>query len=147
MLWGAALLASGFARGAPSGAEVFAGHCAICHGAKGEGIPGAFPPLGGQIRAFAAAPAGRDYLVMAVSTGLIGGLAIAGATYQGAMPPQSMLSEAEVAAVLNYLASGMGKAKSGAAAFDAAEITAARARHTGVSGPSALALRPSVPGQ
>jgi mono/diheme cytochrome c family protein len=34
---------------------------------------------------------------------------VAGSTYQGAMPPQSMLSEAEVAAVLNYLASGMGK--------------------------------------
>ena len=142
---GATLLASQLAIGAPSGAEVFTGHCAVCHGAKAEGIPGTFPPLAGQIRAFAAVPAGRDYLVMAVSAGLIGSVVVAGGTYQGAMPAQSMLSEAQVAAVLNYLASGMGKGKSGAAAFDAAEVTAVRARHTGVSGPSAVALRPALP--
>jgi mono/diheme cytochrome c family protein len=144
-LCGAALLASGVACSAPSGAEVFAGHCAVCHGAKAEGIPGSFPPLAGQIHTFAAMPAGREYLVMAVSAGLIGSLSVAGGSFQGAMPPQSMLSEAEVAAVLNYLASGLGKAKSGAALFDAAEVNAVRARHAGVTGPAALALRPSLP--
>jgi mono/diheme cytochrome c family protein len=144
LLCGAALFASGLASAAPSGADVFAGHCAVCHGAKGEGIPGAFPPLAGQIRSLAQLPAGRDYLVMAVSTGLIGSLAVAGGSYQGAMPPQSMLSEGEVAAVLNYLASGLGNAKSGSAAFDAAEVTAVRVRHAGLSGPSALALRPAL---
>jgi mono/diheme cytochrome c family protein len=124
---------------------VFAGHCAVCHGAKAEGIPGSFPPLAGQIHAFAAMPAGRDYLVMAVSAGLIGALTVAGGSYQGAMPAQSMLSEAEVAAVLNYLASGSGKNKSGAASFNEAEVSAVRARHAGVTGPAALALRPALP--
>jgi mono/diheme cytochrome c family protein len=145
LLCGAALLASGAARSAPSGAEVFKDHCAVCHGAKADGIPGSFPPLSGQIHSFAAMPAGRDYLVMAVSAGLIGSLSVAGGTYQGAMPAQSMLSEAEVAAVLNYLAAGSGKSKSGAALFDAAEVSAVRARHAGVTGPAALALRPSLP--
>jgi mono/diheme cytochrome c family protein len=145
LLCGAALLPSGAARSAPSGAEVFAGHCAVCHGAKAEGIPGSFPPLAAQIHSFAAMPAGRVYLVMAVSAGLIGTLSVGGGTYQGAMPAQSMLSEAEVSAVLNYLASALGKSKSGAALFDAAEVSAVRARHAGVTGPAALALRPSLP--
>lgn len=144
-LCGAALLAARIAYAAPAGADVFSGHCAVCHGPKAEGIPGSFPPLGPQIKAFAALPAGREYLVMAVSTGLIGSLSVAGATFQGAMPPQNMLSEAEVAAVLNYLASGLGKAKSGAHAFDGPEVTAIRARHPGVTGPAALALRPALP--
>ena len=144
-LCGAALLAPGLARSVPSGAEIFAGHCAVCHGPKAEGIPGSFPPLGSQIRRFAAIPAGRDYLVMALYSGLIGSLSVAGAAYQGAMPPQNMLNEAAVAAVLNYLASAMGKGKSGAPAFDAAEVSAVRARHADVAGSAALALRPILP--
>jgi len=145
LLCGASLLAAGLARAVPSGAEIFAGHCAVCHGQKAEGIPGSFPPLASQIRTFAAIRAGRDYLVMAVSAGLIGSLSVAGGAYQGAMPPQNMLSEAEVAAVLNYLAFSTGKGKSGGHAFDAAEVAEVRARHTDVTGPTALALRPVVP--
>ena len=145
VLCGASLLAFGVARSVPSGADVFAGHCAVCHGPKAEGIPGSFPPLGSQIRTFAALPAGRDYLVMAVSTGLIGSLSVAGGTYQGAMPAQTMLSDAEVAAVLNYLVFGRGKSKSGTHAFEAAEVAAVRARHADVTGPAALALRPVLP--
>ena len=147
LLFAAALLTSGMAFGASAGAEVFADHCAVCHGAKAEGIPGSFPPLGSQIEAFAAMPAGRDYLVMVLFAGLIGSVNVAGSPYVGAMPPQNMLSEAEVAAVLNYLASGLGKSKSGAAAFKGAEVTAVRARHPGVTGASALALRPALPEQ
>jgi mono/diheme cytochrome c family protein len=145
VLCGTSLLACGVAHGVPAGADVFASHCAVCHGPKAEGIPGSFPPLGSQIRAFAAIPAGRDYLVMAVSTGLIGSLSVAGDAYQGAMPPQNMLSEAEVAAVLNYLVAAIGKSRTGTHAFDAAEVAAARARHADVTGPAALALRPALP--
>jgi mono/diheme cytochrome c family protein len=144
-LGAAALIGSGSACAAPAGAEIFAAHCAVCHGAKAEGIPGSFPPLAAQISTFAATLAGRDYLVMAVSAGLIGGLSVAGGSYQGAMPAQTLLSEAEVAAVLNYLASGQRKSKSGAALFNEAEVSAVRARHAGVTGPAALALRPSLP--
>jgi mono/diheme cytochrome c family protein len=38
------------------GAEVFATHCAVCHGPKAEGMPGSFPPLGAQIQSFAQSP-------------------------------------------------------------------------------------------
>ena len=131
---------------APAGAAVFAAHCAVCHGADAEGVEGSFPPLQAQVVAFAKLPAGRDYLVTAVSGGLIGSVRVAGETYTGAMPAQNMLSEAEVAAVLSYLASERGKSRSAAPAFDAKEVAAIRGRHPGVAGVAALALRPAVPG-
>jgi mono/diheme cytochrome c family protein len=141
----AAIMAPALADGGPKGADVFAARCAVCHGPKAEGVPGSFPPLGAQIQAFAQSPAGRDYLVMVVSSGLIGSVSVAGATYQGAMPPQSMLSEVEVAAVLNYLASGLGKNSVVAHPFDAPEIAAIRTRHLGITGPTVIGLRPASP--
>ncbi|MFI4891435.1 MAG: c-type cytochrome [Steroidobacterales bacterium] len=144
LLGGTPLLAPGPAAAAASGADVFAGTCAVCHGPRAEGVAGSFPPLGAQIQAFAQIPAGRDYLVMVVSGGLIGSLTVAGGTYRGAMPAQTALSEADVAAVLNYVASGLGKAKARAHPFDAREVATVRARHPGISGPAALALRPPL---
>src|ERR1700693_1067790 len=102
-----------------SGAAVFASRCAVCHGPEASGIPGSFPSLHEQIVAFAKTPEGRDYLVMVVTTGLMGDLTVAGVSYRGVMPAQSGLSEEEVAAVLSYLASERGK-DSGAPALTAA---------------------------
>ena len=83
--------------------------CAVCHGPEAAGIPGSFPSLHEQIVAFAKTPEGRDYLVMVVTTGLMGELKVGGAAYNGVMPAQSGLSEEEIAAVLGYLASDRGK--------------------------------------
>src|SRR5450432_1341005 len=99
-----------------AGASVFASRCAVCHGPQAAGIPGSFPPLREQVVAFAKIPQGRDYLVMVVTTGLMGSLKVGGVTYNGVMPAQSGLSEAEVAGVLSYLANGLGKESPGAAA-------------------------------
>src|SRR5258708_4978419 len=92
-----------------SGAAVFAGRCAVCHGPEASGIPGSFPSLHEQIVAFAKTPEGRDYLVMVVTTGLMGELKVGGVTYSGVMPAQSGLSDEEIAAVLGFLASDRGK--------------------------------------
>jgi mono/diheme cytochrome c family protein len=133
-----------FAEPAPPGATVFANHCAVCHGADAAGIPGSFPALHEQIVDFAKTPAGREYLVMVVTTGLVGELQVGGGTYRGVMPPQSTLSEAEVAAVLNYLASGMGKVKTATAPFSAKSVIEIRARHPDKSAPNTRALRPAA---
>src|SRR5450631_3837301 len=122
-----------------SGASVFASRCAVCHGPEAAGIPGSFPSLHEQIVAFAKSPEGRDYLVMVVTTGLMGELKVAGVTYRGVMPAQSGLSESEVAAVLTYLASDRGKDAS-AASLSVADVVAARARHTDRSAQSTYAL-------
>jgi mono/diheme cytochrome c family protein len=128
-----------------SGAAVFAGRCAVCHGPEASGIPGSFPSLHEQIVAFAKTPEGRDYLVMVVTTGLMGELKVGGATYSGVMPAQSGLSEEEIAAVLGYLASDRGK--SAAPSLAAADVTAARERHPDRSAQATRALRPALPAQ
>jgi mono/diheme cytochrome c family protein len=127
---------------APAGAAVFAGRCAVCHGAEAAGIPGSFPSLHEQIVAFGKTQQGRDYLTMVVTTGLMGELKVAGVTYHGVMPPQSGLSEAEVAAVLSYLISDRGK-DAGAPVITAKDVTEARARHTPQTAQATYALRPT----
>ncbi len=128
----------------PSGATVFANHCAVCHGPQGAGVPGSFPSLHEQVVAFSKTPAGRDYLVMVVTTGLMGELQVGGVTYRGVMPAQSTLSEPEVAAVLNYLGGGMGKAKAATPAFTPKEVVDLRAHHADRSAQNTRALRPAV---
>jgi mono/diheme cytochrome c family protein len=65
--------------------------------------------------AFAKSEQGRDYLIMVLTSGLMGELKVGGVRYNNVMPAQSGLSEADVAAVLSYLASGLGKNEQGAA--------------------------------
>jgi mono/diheme cytochrome c family protein len=127
----------------PSGATVFAGRCAVCHGAEAAGIPGSFPSLHEQIVAFGKTPQGRDYLAMVVTTGLMGELKVAGVTYRGVRPPQSGLTEAEVAAVLSYLAGNRAK-DLGPPALTAQDVTDARARHPNQSAQATYALRPTL---
>jgi len=134
-----------FPEPAATGASVFANHCAVCHGPDAAGIPGSFPSLHEQIVGFAKSAAGREYLVMVVTTGLVGELQVGGSTYHGVMPPQSTLSEAEVAAALNYLASGLGKIKSAPTPFSAKEVVEIRARHPDKSAPNTRNLRPAAP--
>jgi mono/diheme cytochrome c family protein len=127
-----------------AGAAVFADRCAVCHGPQAAGIPGTFPSLHEQVVAFSKIPQGRDYLVMVVTTGLMGNIRLGGVNYNGAMPAQSGLSEAEVAAVLSYLASGLGENESGAVALSPTEVADARARHPDKSAQSTRALRPAT---
>lgn len=94
--------------------------------------------------AFARTPQGRDYLVMVLSSGLMGDLTVGGVNYHNVMPAQWGLSEAQMAAVLNYLASDRGKLDS-PAALTAADVAAARARHPDTSAQSTRALRPALP--
>ncbi len=128
---------------AATGESVFAGRCAVCHGPEAAGIPGSFPSLHEQIVAFAKKPEGRDYLVMVVTTGLMGELKVGPISYNGVMPPQSGLSEAEVAAVLSYLAANRGKDAS-APVLTAADVAAVRGRHPDQSPQNTRALRPTL---
>jgi mono/diheme cytochrome c family protein len=127
------------------GATVFANHCAVCHGPDAAGIPGSFPPLHEQVVGFAKSPAGREYLIMVVTTGLAGDLPVGGITYRGVMPAQTTLSEAELAAALNYLAAGLDKLKPVRPAFTAKEVIDVRARHADKSPQNTRALRPGTP--
>lgn len=119
----AAMLA---ARSAPAGgtadvngAAVFAGTCAACHQANGQGTPGLFPPLAAS-EWVTGDPARLTRLVL---KGLTGPITVGGAAYNGQMPPWGQLSDAELAAVLTYIRSSWGNA---AAAITATEVGAER---------------------
>lgn len=61
-------------------------YCMGCHGAEARGVPGKVPPLAGSLGLFMRAPEGRNYL-----------LRVPGAA-------NSVLTDAQLAAVLNWLA-------------------------------------------
>lgn len=84
----------------PDGEAIFAS-CASCHQANGQGIPGAFPPLAGHAPELYAAS--REYLPTVLLYGLQGQIEVEGQTYNGVMPAWAQLSDAEIAAVLNYV--------------------------------------------
>ena len=126
-----------------SGATIFATRCAVCHGPQAAGIPGTFPSLHEQVVTFAKSEAGRDYMIMVVTSGLMGELKVAGVRYNNVMPAQSGLSEADVAAVLSFVASGLGKNDQGAPAVLAGDVKEARARHPQNTAQGSRTLRPA----
>ncbi|HET7794977.1 MAG TPA: cytochrome c, partial [Rhizobacter sp.] len=90
---------------ASNGAKLYEQHCAQCHGDQGEGVAGAFPALAGNRAVTMALPVN---LVRAV---LEGGYApsTAGNPRPYGMPPfASVLSSAEVAAVLTHVRTSWG---------------------------------------
>jgi len=78
----------------------FNSNCATCHGAKGQGQPGAFPPLDGN----PVVTGEIKPLIKILKMGLNGPVKINGSTYNGQMPAWSgTLSDAQIAAVLTYI--------------------------------------------
>lgn len=124
------------------GAEVYAGSCAVCHGAEGQGAADSFPPLAGHAAALAAAD--RDYLPLVVLFGLAGEIDVEGETYNGVMPPWGQLSNHEIAAVLNSIITGWGPLETKEfTSYKADEIEAARA--LGLAGAEVRDRRPALP--
>jgi cytochrome c oxidase cbb3-type subunit 2 len=84
---------------AAKGRALFTAHCAACHQATGEGLPGTFPPLKGN-------PAVNDpdatTHIRVVLRGLQG-VKVAGIAYSSPMPPfAGALDDADIADVINY---------------------------------------------
>jgi mono/diheme cytochrome c family protein len=116
---------TGGAQPAPpaDGAAVYAGTCAACHQASGEGAPGLFPPLAGS--QWVTGDAGR--LARLVLHGLSGPITVRGVEYTGQMPPWRQLSDAELAAVLTHVRTSWGNAGSPVTADEVARERAATA--------------------
>ncbi len=81
------------------GREVYAGNCASCHGAEGQGQAGYYPSLAGNvdIAKDAALP------VLVVLNGLTGPIEVQGRRYDNTMPTLGHLSDVEIAAVVNFV--------------------------------------------
>jgi cytochrome c oxidase cbb3-type subunit 2 len=84
---------------AQKAAQLYSSHCASCHQAKGEGVPGAFPPLADDPVVTAKDPTQHIKKVLFGAQGET----IDGTKYTSPMPPWSkQLSDDEVAAIVNH---------------------------------------------
>jgi cytochrome c553 len=89
------------------GDQLYVEQCAACHEEDGRGVPGIYPPLADRIGRFAELPEGRAYLARVVIHGLFGPIRVEDRPYDGLMPPQPDLSDAEIAAILNHVLAGL----------------------------------------
>jgi ubiquinol-cytochrome c reductase cytochrome b subunit len=105
--------------GSQQGAKIFAANCASCHGAQGQGIPGAFPPLAGNPDLNGDA----TKIVHTVLYGRTGPLSVKGTTYNGTMPPwKGTLSNADVANVLTFVRGSWGNHGTPVSAADVGNV-------------------------
>ena len=96
---------SGGSASATHGASVFAQNCASCHGAQGQGTPGAFPPLANNPYVTGDPAAVID----TVKNGKTGAITVNGQSYNGVMPAwKSQLSTQDIADVITYIRSSLG---------------------------------------
>ena len=88
-----------------AGKDVFSERCSVCHQASGKGIPGAFPPLAGNVPLFLQkGQEGRTTLEHIVLFGMQGQIQALGSTFDGAMPTWGpILSDQQIADVLTYV--------------------------------------------
>jgi cytochrome c oxidase cbb3-type subunit II len=105
---------------ADPGRSLYITHCSACHQVNGEGLSGVFPPLKGS------GVVNKDDAskhVHAVLDGISGGTA-GGVAYPSAMPPfAGVLSDAEIADIINFERSSWGNHGKPVAS---AQVTAAR---------------------
>ncbi|MBM4173840.1 MAG: cytochrome c [Ignavibacteria bacterium] len=124
-----AAAAKGGADGADAspGATTFKQVCATCHQAKGQGVPGTYPPLAGSALA---QNADATKPIRIVLHGFQGQIERNGKTYNGVMAAWSQLTDQEIAEVLSYVRSSWGNS---AAAVTPDEVKAARDQTSGRS--------------
>ena len=133
-----ALLVPAAAVAAPDGATLYK-RCAACHLPTGAGVPGTYPPFSTDFATLAKKPDGRRYLALAVLRGMSGPITVGGKPYRGVMPAQAGMTDADIAAVLNHVATKLAKAGAGFKPFTEAEIKGARAAGAALS-PAAVGL-------
>ena len=96
------------ANGAPAndnGASVYKNNCASCHGATGQGQPGAIPPLAGN--PFVSADGKK--VVGVLENGLHGQIDVKGQKYNGMMPAwKATLSKKDIADVASFIRTSWG---------------------------------------
>ncbi len=88
------------------GATVFKDQCMACHQENAQGVPEQFPPLAKNADLFLS----PDYPVRVVLFGLEGKITVDGKKFDSAMPPLDVLSDQEIAAVVNYVRGNFGNA-------------------------------------
>jgi len=104
---------------AADGALLYSTHCSACHQKNGQGVPGAFPPMAGDPVVTADDPTDHIRIVL---YGLQG-KTIDGTSYASPMQPfSSILSDEEVAAIINHERTSWGNSAPTITAEDVAKV-------------------------
>ena len=84
---------------------MFSSNCSSCHGAQGQGVPGAFPPLANN----PTVTGDPEKVIGIVLGGLHGSITVNGQTYNGMMPAwKGTLSNKDIANVITYIRGSLG---------------------------------------
>jgi glucose/arabinose dehydrogenase len=102
-----------------AGKAVYDQYCKVCHMANGSGVPNLNPPL----RETDWVLGDKQRLINVLLKGLSEPIEINGMTFQNAMPPQSQLSDEEIAQVLTFVRGSFGNE---ASEVTVEEVAAAR---------------------
>ena len=86
------------------GKKVYDAVCLACHMANGTGVPGMYPPLADTDWV----TGDKERLIRITIQGLSGKIEVNGITYNNIMPPNSHLSNREIADVLTYIRQSFG---------------------------------------
>ena len=92
-------------QGNEAGQAAYLANCAACHQPDGKGLAGAFPPLAKSD--YLNARDGKE-IAGHVLQGISGTMVVNGETYNNVMPAQSHLSDADIAAIINYVYASWG---------------------------------------
>lgn len=112
------------------GAEIYRNSCAMCHQAEGQGAAGLAPPLKGSYWAkLVNIPV---YVPGVLLAGMHGTITTDEGPFNGVMPTQNRLADAEIAALAAYLAEEI-SGLAGATTASAAEVAALRAKTPSVA--------------
>jgi mono/diheme cytochrome c family protein len=137
-----ALSSLGAVQAQPTGAALYAQHCAACHQADGTGTVGLAPAIKGE--QWRKLGAERAYLATVLVYGMSGPIKVAGQTFVGSMPGLgASLDDASLALIATHVRSLQGAAE--AAPYTADEIRAARA--AGGSAPQTRQMRRQILGE
>jgi len=85
------------------GEKIYMSYCITCHLDKGQGIPGAFPPLANSDYLMA----DKERAIRTILNGLTEEITVNGQVYFGEMTPQD-LNDREVADILNFVMNNWG---------------------------------------
>ncbi|MFN8392166.1 MAG: copper-containing nitrite reductase [Bdellovibrionota bacterium] len=86
------------------GKRIFLQNCSMCHQSEGQGLPAVFPPLAKSDFLMADA----DRAIRTVLHGRSGPITVNGQNFDGAMPPQTLLTDEQIADVLTYVRNSWG---------------------------------------
>lgn len=106
-------------QGHEAGEAVYRANCAACHQPDGKGLPGAFPPLAASDYLGSRKPPDVASLVL---KGITGEITVNGNKYNNVMPAQSHLSDADIAAAINYIYASWGNKGGSIAEKDVASL-------------------------